>query len=63
MGCACRDGNRAGARTSPGATTTVTRYQYTAPDKTVAVFLTPIEAKAEQRRNGGGTIKPLTGGA
>ena len=58
MGCSCRGGARAGARTPAG--TTVTGYQYTAPDKTVKVFLTPIEAKAERRRNGGGTIVQLT---
>ncbi|WP_448497858.1 DUF7196 family protein [Mycobacterium syngnathidarum] len=57
MPCACR--GRSGDRRSPGAA--VTRYQYTSPDKkTVTVFLTPVEAKAEQRRNGGGTIKPIT---
>ncbi|WP_419538607.1 DUF7196 family protein [Mycolicibacterium fortuitum] len=61
MACACRGGGRAGARTSTGAT--VRGYQYTAPDKTETVFLTKIEAVAEQRRNGGGTILQLTNGA
>nr|WP_157935256.1 hypothetical protein [Mycobacteroides abscessus] len=44
--------------TSSGAT--VTGFEYTAPDKTVTQFLTLIEAKKEQRRNGGGTIKQIT---
>ncbi|EIU63123.1 hypothetical protein MM1S1540310_3019 [Mycobacteroides abscessus subsp. bolletii 1S-154-0310] len=35
-------------------------FEYTAPDKTVTSFLTLIEAKKEQRRNGGGTIKLIT---
>lgn len=58
MGCGCRRGARAGSVTSSGAT--VTGFEYTAPDKTVTPFLTLIEAKKEQRRNGGGTIKQLT---
>ncbi|WP_459166990.1 DUF7196 family protein [Mycolicibacterium conceptionense] len=61
MACACRGGARAGARTASGAT--VTGYQYTAPDKSVKVFLTKLEAVTEQRRNGGGTIKQMTSGA
>ncbi|MDM2642429.1 hypothetical protein PP633_06290 [Mycobacteroides abscessus] len=43
---------------SSGAT--VQSFEYTAPDKTVTSFLTLIEAKKEQRRNGGGTIKLIT---
>lgn len=59
MGCSCRGGARAGARTASGAT--VSGYQYTAPDKvTVKTFLTKLEAIAEQRSNGGGTIIQLT---
>lgn len=58
MGCGCRRGTRAGSVTLSGAT--VTGFEYTAPDKTVTPFLTLIEAKKEQRRNGGGTIKQLT---
>lgn len=58
MGCGCRGGTRAGSVTSSGAT--VTGFEYTAPDKTVTPFLTLIEAKKAQRRNGGGTIKQLT---
>nr|WP_267890627.1 hypothetical protein [Mycolicibacterium conceptionense] len=41
----------------------MTGYQYTAPDKSVKVFLTKLEAVTEQRRNGGGTIKQMTSGA
>ena len=60
MGCGCRRGSRAGSVTPTGLT--VTGFEYTAPDKTtVSEFLTLIEAKKEQRRNGGGTIKQLTG--
>lgn len=59
MGCGCRRGSRAGSVTPAGLT--VTGFEYTAPDKTVSEFLTLIEAKKEQRRNGGGTIKQLTG--
>ncbi|WP_426330532.1 DUF7196 family protein [Mycobacteroides abscessus] len=36
-------------------------FEYTSPDMTVTTFLTLLEAKKEQRRNGGGTIKQLTG--
>ncbi|OHU29030.1 hypothetical protein BKG78_23440 [Mycobacteroides chelonae] len=59
MGCGCRKGTQAGSITSSGAT--VTGFEYTAPDKTVKTFLLLVEAKKEQRRNGGGTIKQLTG--
>ncbi|WP_166902193.1 hypothetical protein [Mycobacterium sp. DL440] len=61
MGCACRGRNRAGGKTSSGAT--IAGYRYTSPTGEVKVFLTKIEAVAEQRRNGGGTILQLTSGA
>lgn len=62
MACACRGGKRTGAKTSAGAT--ISGFRYTAPDKkTVTKFDTLLEAKAEQRRNGGGTIKQLINGA
>jgi hypothetical protein len=57
MACGCRGGGRAGARTSTGST--VEGYEYTAPDKTVKTFLIYLEAKKEQLRNGGGTIKTI----
>nr|WP_269770332.1 hypothetical protein [Mycobacterium dioxanotrophicus] len=38
-------------------------YEYTAPDKTVKTFLIYLEAKKEQLRNGGGTIKTITSSA
>ena len=58
MGCACRGGNRAGGRSSSGAT--ITGYQYTSPTGVVKTFLTLVEAKAEMRVNVGGTITQLT---
>ncbi|WP_456299081.1 DUF7196 family protein [Mycobacterium dioxanotrophicus] len=61
MGCSCRGGRRAGAKTSTGST--VEGYEYTAPDKTVKTFLIYLEAKKEQLRNGGGTIKTITSSA
>lgn len=59
MGCNCRKGTRAGSVSPSGAT--VLGFEYTSPDMTVTTFLTLLEAKKEQRRNGGGTIKQLTG--
>lgn len=62
MACDCRGGRRVGASTSSGAT--VQGYEYTAPDGvTVKPFLIYLEAKKEQRRNGGGTIKTIVSGA
>lgn len=61
MACGCRGGNRAGAATSTGAT--VVGFRYTAPDKTVEMFDDLLQAKAAQRRNGGGTIKQVINGA
>ena len=54
--CNCR--RRAGAR---AAGATIKGFEYTPPGGTESrVFLTYLEAKQEQRRNGGGTIKQLT---
>lgn len=61
MACSCRGGQRVGASVSSGAT--VQGYEYTAPDRTVKTFLIYLEAKKEQRRNGGGTIKTIVSGA
>ncbi len=57
MGCACRGNGRAGGTSSSGAV--ITGYQYTYNGET-RTFLTLLEAKATQRRNGGGTITQLT---
>lgn len=61
MACSCNGSKqRAGATTSAGLT--VQGYQVTYPDGSVApnLFLTPIEAKKEVRRHGGGTVREIT---
>lgn len=57
MGCACRK-NVVG--NPNGATGSITGYRYTPPatsSEEPQTFMTVIEARAAQRRNGGGTIK------
>ncbi|UVT31442.1 hypothetical protein SEA_SEJANUS_9 [Mycobacterium phage Sejanus] len=62
MGCSCRGSRRAGTRAANGGT--IAGFKYTAPDNTTTkTFLTLLEARAEQRRNGGGTIVQLTDNA
>lgn len=56
MGCSCREKRT----TSSGAK--IVGYEVTYPDGTKAdgLFLTPLEAKKEIRRHGGGTARQIT---
>lgn len=55
MGCACGGARRRAEAAAPVAAYV---YDYTAPGATEAVsYVTPVEAKAAVRRNGGGTVR------
>lgn len=53
--CGCRKN----VASASGAVGSITGFKYTAPDKTVSSYLTIIEARTAQRRNGGGTIQTI----
>ncbi|AUM17372.1 hypothetical protein KI427_16635 [Rhodococcus ruber] len=54
MGCGC--GRRAGSTLAGSSTATSYTYKVTLPSGEEATYLTPLEAKREVRRAGGGTI-------
>lgn len=57
MGCGCR---KSGSLLSKaGTTATSYKYQVTLPSGETAEYLTPLEAKREIRRAGGGTIRRI----
>lgn len=59
MGCACRGGIRAGTQRR-GVTVLGFEVTYTDNTKHEGLFLTALEAKAEIRRAGGGTVRQIT---
>lgn len=54
MGCNC--GSRAGSKNTGSGSATSYSYVVTSPTGETKTFLTPLEAKKELRRFGGGTI-------
>lgn len=60
MACGCKGGRRAGSTATSGQT--VKGYEVTYSDGTKApgLFDTPLDAKLEVRRHGGGTIRTIT---
>lgn len=54
MGCGC--GRRAGSTLAGGGAAKSYTYKVTLPSGEEAIYLTPLEAKREVRRAGGGTI-------
>lgn len=58
MACGC--GRRAGSTlTASGGGVKSYKYEVTYPNGDTDVFLTPLEAKREVRKAGGGTIKRI----
>lgn len=57
MGCACR---KNAVATPNGATGSIKGFNYIPPGGGTPIsFMTVLEARAEQRRQGGGTIKTI----
>ena len=59
MGCNCRGGVRAGTQ-AKGVTVLGFEVTYTDGTKASGLFLTALEAKAEIRKAGGGTVRQIT---